>query len=152
MKNIFDSRLCQFILFTFVLKPFIVYLDSTFFFHINAFRGKLTPSFSKCCIEKERSRQPQVKFSSLLKNWVLCSVLFYVMFYLCFFNWPSNLVNNVSCKCSLLWHKVREIFLVLGEKKKKTVTLYWNLDTSEFPPLILLFVCFVSSRLSIGCS
>ena len=32
-------------------------------------------------------------------------------------NWPSHLVNNVSCKFTLPWYKVREIFLVSGGKK-----------------------------------
>ena len=29
-----------------------------------------------------------------------------------------NLVNNACCKCSLLWLKVRETFLVLGDKEQ----------------------------------
>ena len=33
-------------------------------------------------------------------------------------NGPSNLVNNVSCMCSLLPHKIREIFLVLDEEEQ----------------------------------
>ena len=68
---------------------------------------RLTTSFSKCCGKKSIKIQSQVKFSYLVKNWVFCSSI----------NWPSNLVNDVSCKCSVLPHKVRETFLVLGEKE-----------------------------------
>ena len=69
---------------------------------------RLTISFSKYCGKKSIKIQSQVKFSYLSKNWVLCSSI----------NWPSNLVNNVSCKCSVLPHKVRETSLVLGEKEQ----------------------------------
>ena len=69
---------------------------------------RLTTSFSRCCGKKSIKIQSQAKFSYLLKNWVLCSSI----------NWPSNLVNNVLFKCSVLPHKVRETFLVLGEKEQ----------------------------------
>ena len=86
-------------------------------------RVRLTPSFSKCCRKKTRTIQSQIKFSGLWKNWVLCSSII----------WPSNLVNNVSFKCSLLSQKFREKFLVLSEKRR-----YFY-----FPLLALLFQSFV---------
>ena len=45
-----------------------VFLEPTFFFHMNAFRGEINTYFSKCYIEKKRTIQTQVKFSSLLEN------------------------------------------------------------------------------------
>lgn len=100
---------------------------------------KSTHIFSKCYIEKKRTIQTQVKFSSLLENWALYSSI----------SWPSNLIKNVSCKCSLLWPKDRGTFLLLGEKEK---TLYnWNLFTSEFPLFIVFLTCsFVVQQLIFG--
>ena len=100
---------------------------------------KSTHIFSKCYIEKKRTIQTQVKFSSLLENWALYSSI----------SWPSNLIKNVSCKCSLLWPKDRGTFLLLGEKEK---TLYnWNLFTSEFPLFIVFLTCsFAVQQLIFG--
>ena len=65
-------------------------------------------TFSKCCGKKEKNTASGRKFSSLWKNWILCSSI----------NWPSHLVNSASCKCSALPHKVTETFLVLAEKEQ----------------------------------
>ena len=86
-----------------VIQYNYVFLDATFFFPINAFRG-----FSKYYKEKKRAIQSQVRFFSLLKSLVLCSLM----------NLANNLVNNVPWNCWIFWHKVKEIFLVLGEKEK----------------------------------
>ena len=67
-----------------------------------------------------------LKFSSLWKIWALSSSI----------NWPSNLVKTASCKCSVLPQKVRETFLVWGEKEQ-------DLDVKTQTYLTsLLLLCF----------
>ena len=78
-----------------------VFLEPTFFFHMQMFSGVwLTPNFSKFYIKRKRAIQFCVKFSSVLKNWVLCSSG----------NWKIFLVlneknNNLILKpLNSIWH------------------------------------------------
>ena len=59
---------------------------------LGCFQGKVNLKFSKISHRRKENNTVAGQIFSLLKNCVLCSSI----------NWPSNLVNHVSCKCSLL--------------------------------------------------
>ena len=63
---------------------------------------RLTTSFSKF-----RKKENNTVLDQVLCQVKKCSSII----------WPSNLVNNVSSKCSLLSHKIRETFSVSCEKE-----------------------------------
>ena len=84
----------------------------------------LTTSFSKCYGKKEKNTVSN--FPVFEKNWALSSSI----------NWPSNLVKTASCKCSVLPQKVRETFLVWGEKEQ-----YLDVKTQTYLTSLFL-LCF----------
>ena len=79
---------------------------------------RLTTMFSKCGGKK-------IEKYSLRSSFLFFEKIEYYVYGL--INWPNNLVNNVSCKCSLLPHKVREIFLFLYEKEQ-----YHYIESQEY--------------------
>ena len=69
-----------------------LFLQPTFFFHVNALNGEINLHFFKMLWKKE------IKFSSHWKKWLLCISI----------NWPITLVNRAYYKCSLISHKIRK--------------------------------------------
>ena len=69
-----------------------LFLQPTFFFHVNALNGEINLHFFKMLWKKE------IKFSSHWKKWLLCISI----------NWPITLVNGAYYKCSLISHKIRK--------------------------------------------
>ena len=69
-----------------------LFLQPTFFFHVNALNGEINLHFFKMLWKKE------IKFSSHWKKWLLCISI----------NWPITLVNGTYYKCSLISHKIRK--------------------------------------------
>ena len=50
------------------LSTLCMFVESTHFFHINAFRDEVNPQFFKMLQKKKKTIQSQIKFSSLLKT------------------------------------------------------------------------------------
>ena len=69
-----------------------LFLQPTFFFHVNALNGEINLHFFKMLWKKE------IKFSSHWKKWLLCISI----------NRPITLVNGAYYKCSLISHKIRK--------------------------------------------
>ena len=81
-----------------------VYLEPTFFFYLNVFQG-----LSKML---HKTKENNTVSGQIFKPFKALRIMNFNEL-----NWPSHLVNNVSCKFTLPWYKVREIFLVSGGKK-----------------------------------
>ena len=69
-----------------------LFLQPTFFFHVNALNGEINLHFFKMLWKKE------IKFSNHWKKWLLCISI----------NWPITLVNGAYYTCSLISHKIRK--------------------------------------------